>query len=172
MFYFDDYDIKDFDDYAIEELTKVVEKLNHIARKYKFGTEEFSFFVGLADKIEKPIRIRKDNKMIEEMNKEMNFEQLREKVEQWADDKDLIKFENRFIQFEKVVEEVFELKEEIIRNNKKNTKLEFGDVIVTLIILSNQLNIDFVDCLQMAYEKISKRHGRTIDGIFVKEEDL
>lgn len=166
MFYFDDYDIEDFDDYAIEELTKIAEKLNHIARKYKFGTEEFSFFVGLADKIEKPLRIRKDNKMIN------NFEELKTKVEEWADDKDLIKFENRFIQFEKVVEEVFELKEEIIRNNKKNTKLEFGDVIVTLIILSNQLNIDFVDCLQMAYEKISKRKGKTIDGVFIKEEDL
>lgn len=52
MFYFDDYDIEDFDDYAIKELTKIVEKLYLIARRYKFGTEEFSFFMGLADKIE------------------------------------------------------------------------------------------------------------------------
>lgn len=102
----------------------------------------------------------------------MDFEQLKTKVEEWADDKDLIRFENRFKQFEKVVEEVFELKEEMIQNNKKNTKLEFGDVIVTLIILSNQLNIDFVECLEMAYDKISKRKGKTIDGTFVKEADL
>lgn len=102
----------------------------------------------------------------------MDFEQLKTKVEEWADDKDLIRFENRFKQFEKVVEEVFELKEEMIQNNKKNTKLEFGDVIVTLIILSNQLNIDFVECLEMAYDKISKRKGKTIDGAFVKEADL
>lgn len=102
----------------------------------------------------------------------MDFEQLKTKVEEWADDKDLIRFENRFKQFEKVVEEVFELKEEMIQNNKKNTKLEFGDVIVTLIILSNQLNIDFVECLEMAYGKISKRKGKTIDGTFVKEADL
>lgn len=74
MFYFDDYDIKNFDDNAIEELTEIAEKLNRIAGQYKFGTEEFSFFIGLADKIEKPIRIRKDNKMIEEMNKEMDKE--------------------------------------------------------------------------------------------------
>lgn len=102
----------------------------------------------------------------------MDFEQLKTKVEEWADDKDLIRFENRFKQFEKVVEEVFELKEEMIQNNKKNTKLEFGDVIVTLIILSNQLNIDFVECLEMAYDKISRRKGKTIDGTFVKEADL
>lgn len=49
----------------------------------------------------------------------MNFEKLKTKVEEWADDKDLIRFENRFKQFEKVVEEVFELKEEMIQNNKK-----------------------------------------------------
>lgn len=102
----------------------------------------------------------------------MNFEKLKTKVEEWADDKDLIRFEYRFKQFEKVVEEVFELKEEMIQNNKKNTKLEFGDVIVTLIILSNQLNIDFVECLERAYDKISKRKGKTIDGTFVKEADL
>lgn len=102
----------------------------------------------------------------------MDFEQLKTKVEEWADDKALIRFEYRFIQFEKVVEEVFELKEEMIQNNKKNTKLEFGDVIVTLIILSNQLNIDFVECLEMAYDKISKRKGKTINGTFIKEADL
>ena len=102
----------------------------------------------------------------------MDFEQLKTKVEEWADDKDLIRFEYRFKQFEKVVEEVFELKEEMIQNNKKNTKLEFGDVIVTLIILSNQLNIDLVECLEMTYDKISKRKGKTIDGAFIKEEDL
>lgn len=43
MFYFDDYDIEDFDDYAIKELTKIVEKLYLIARRYPFATEEFSF---------------------------------------------------------------------------------------------------------------------------------
>ena len=78
MFHFDDHDIEDFDDYAIEELTKIVEKLYLIARRYPFATEEFSFFMGLAYRIEKPIRIRKDNKMIEEMNKEMDKEMDKE----------------------------------------------------------------------------------------------
>ena len=104
--------------------------------------------------------------------KNMKFEELKENVEKWANDKDLIKFENRFKQFEKVVEEVFELKEEIIQDNKQNMKLEFGDVIVTLIILSKQLDIDFEDCLEQAYNKIKYRKGKTIDGKFVKEEDL
>lgn len=194
MFYFDDYDIKDFDDYAIEELTEITERLNRIAGQYKFGTEEFSFFVGLGDLIEKPLRIRKDNKMIEEMNKEMNFEELKIKVEEWANDKDLLHSENAEKQFMKFIEEVFEFKAEMdiwklyktFKRDEnveqdfsveeverwKNMKLEMGDIFVTLIVLCKQLGIDCVECLQLAYDKISKRKGVTKDGIFIKEEDL
>lgn len=32
--------------------------------------------------------------------------------------------------------------------------------------------IDMKDCLELAYNKISKRKGKMINGIFVKEEDL
>lgn len=102
----------------------------------------------------------------------MKFEELKTNVEDWANDKDLIKFENRFKQFEKVVEEVFELKEEIIQDNLDNMELEMGDCLVTLIILSKQLGIDIVDCLEQAYNKIKYRRGKTIGGKFVKEEDL
>lgn len=190
MFYFDDYDIKDFDDYAIEELTEITERLNRIAGQYKFGTEEFSFFVELGDLIEKPLRIRKDNKMIEEMNKEMNFEELKTNVEEWAQDKNLLHKENANKQFMKFIEEVFEFKTEMDYlcrigqsseeaysdyeqiETQENMQLELGDIIVTLIILCKQLDIDIVECLQMAYEKISKRKGKTVNGLFVKEADL
>lgn len=122
------------------------------------------------------------------------FEQLRENVEQWANDKDLLHSENADKQFMKFVEEVFEFKTEMdilvryrnyYRENPqkkipkaeheritKKAELELGDIIVTLIVLCNQLDIDIVDCLNMAYEKISKRKGVTKDGIFIKEEDL
>lgn len=110
----------------------------------------------------------------------MDFEQLKTKVEEWADDKDLIRFEYRFKQFEKVVEEVFEFKAEMDfvdwkLNYKEPTfdlMLELGDVMVTLLVLSKQLNVDIVECLQLAYEKISKRKGKTVNGTFIKEEDL
>lgn len=124
----------------------------------------------------------------------MNFEELKTNVEEWADDKDLLHSENADKQFMKFIEEVFEFKSEMdilvryrnyYRENPqkkipkaeheriiKKTELELGDIIVTLIVLSNQLDLDIVDCLNMAYEKISKRHGKTINGLFVKEEDL
>lgn len=102
----------------------------------------------------------------------MNFEELKKEIENWGNDKNLIHYENRFKQFEKVVEEVFELKEEIIQDNLDNMELEMGDCLVTLIILSKQLGIDIVDCLEQAYNKIKFRRGKTINGKFVKEEDL
>ena len=47
-----------------------------------------------------------------------------------------------------------------------------GDIFVTLIILCDQLNLDLVDCLARAYEKIKDRKGKTINGVFIKEGDL
>lgn len=123
-----------------------------------------------------------------------SFEDLKELVLEWADDKDLLHSENADKQFMKFIEEVFEFKTEMdvlvryrnyYRENPqkkipkaeheritKKAELELGDVVVTLIVLSNQLDIDIVECLDMAYEKISKRKGKTVNGTFIKEEDL
>lgn len=106
------------------------------------------------------------------------FEELKTKVEEWAKDKDLLHSENSEKQFMKFIEEVFEFKFEMDLLEMSNgvnlidTKLEMGDIFVTLIILCNQLGIDPVECLEMAYKKISKRKGKTVNGLFVKEEDL
>ena len=112
----------------------------------------------------------------------MNFEQLQEKVLSWAKDKDLLHAENVDKQFMKFIEEVFEFKSELDMwmygddilklINLEHVKDEMGDIFVTLIILCEQIGIDPEGCLSMAYEKISKRKGRTINGQFIKEEDL
>ena len=57
-------------------------------------------------------------------------------------------------------------------NLVKDMMLEMGDIFVTLIILCEQIGIDPEECLQMAYEKIKDRSGKTINGTFIKEEDL
>ena len=119
-------------------------------------------------------------KTIEEEKKTMNFEELKTKVEEWAKDKDLLHSENADKQFMKFIEEVFEFKSEmdlihILGGNELTSHdmmLEMGDIFVTLIILCEQLEIDPVVCLEMAYKKISQRRGRTIDGVFYKQEDL
>lgn len=109
-----------------------------------------------------------------------SFEDLKELVLEWAKDKDLLHSKNADKQFMKFIEEVFEFKSEmdlihILGGNELNSHdmmLEMGDIFVTLIILCEQLEIDPVVCLEMAYKKISQRRGRTIDGVFYKQEDL
>lgn len=120
----------------------------------------------------------------------MDFKELQEKVLEWADSHDLLQEENADKQFMKFIEEVFEFKTEFDFNGeqfivytidrrikfKPDTfeamKLEMGDVFVTLIILCKQLGIEPMECLELAYEKIKDRRGKTIDGIFLKAEDL
>lgn len=120
------------------------------------------------------------------------FEELVEKVLEWAKEKDLLHERNAEKQLLKFMEEVFEFRDEWILclhefkkcsygkaddhpevvEHRGNMKLEMGDIFVTLIILCDQLNLDPVECLFKAYEKIKDRKGKTIDGTFVKEEDL
>ena len=107
---------------------------------------------------------------------------LKNLVEDWAKDKDLLHRKNAPKQFMKFIEEVFEFKTEMdnelsytdpyVDEAVERLELEMGDIFVTLIILCDQLNLDPVDCLGRAYEKIKDRQGRTINGTFVKSEDL
>lgn len=120
------------------------------------------------------------------------FEKLSKKIIKWAKDRDLLHRKNAPKQFLKFIEEVFEFRDEwllfVHEYNKcsygeadndpevvelrGNMKLEMGDIFVTLIILCDQLNLDPVDCLGRAYEKIKDRKGKTINGVFIKEGDL
>ena len=91
-------------------------------------------------------------------------------VLQWGYDKDLIKKENSYKQFCKVVEEVAEIGTAL--NNKDMAELEdaIGDSAVTLILLAAQNNLDFEECLETAYNVIKERTGKTQNGVFIKDK--
>lgn len=44
-----------------------------------------------------------------------------------------------------------------------------GDTLVSLIIFADIAGKDVRDCLERAYNEIKDRHGKTIDGNFIKE---
>lgn len=102
----------------------------------------------------------------------MNFEELHEAVIQWANDRKIISPKNVSKQFMKVTEELGELAEGINKDNQGQIKDSLGDILVTLIILSKDLDVDLLDCLKGAYGVIKNRKGKTINGVFVKESDL
>lgn len=133
-----------------------------------------------------------DNLDVGKFSEDGQFEEFTRQVLNWAKEKDLLHERNAEKQFLKFMEEVFEFRDEWILclhefkkcnygkadnhpevvEHRGNMKLEMGDVFVTLIILCDQLNLDPVDCLGRAYEKIKDRKGKTINGVFIKQEDL
>lgn len=93
------------------------------------------------------------------------------KVEKWSKDKNLHLAESSK-QMLKVVEEVGEVAASLARNNEEGLKDGIGDVIVTLIILAQQNGLTIDGCLSQAYNEIKNRTGETVNGVFVKQEDL
>jgi phosphoribosyl-ATP pyrophosphohydrolase len=95
---------------------------------------------------------------------------LIQEVIEWGKSKNLIKKENSYKQFCKVVEEVAEVGTAL--NNKDEAELidAIGDSTVTLILLAAQNNLDFEQCLQSAYNVIKDRTGKTEDGVFIKDQ--
>lgn len=102
----------------------------------------------------------------------LNFEKLHEFIIQWAEDRKIISPKNVSKQFMKATEELGELAEGINKDNQGQIKDSLGDILVTLIILSKDLDVDLLDCLKSAYGVIKDRTGKTINGVFVKESDL
>ena len=100
----------------------------------------------------------------------MNFEQLRNDVLVWAKEKVILKPENHLKQMGKMVSEVGELCDAIIKEDKTEQIDAIGDVLVTVIILAEQLGYHPVLCLDVAYKVIKDRKGQNVNGTFIKEQ--
>lgn len=92
-------------------------------------------------------------------------------VEKWSKDKDLDKADSGK-QFLKVIEEIGEVADALVKNKPDELKDGIGDTVVTLIILAQQNGLTLEECLETAYNEIADRKGKTVNGVFVKEEDL
>lgn len=91
------------------------------------------------------------------------------KVIDWAIERGLVERENANKQMLKVMEEVGELASAIAKNKEEETIDAIGDVLVTLIILSAQLELNPWDCLETSYNEIKGRKGKLVNGVFIKE---
>jgi len=68
--------------------------------------------------------------------------------------------------------EVGELAEGLAKDHPGEVMDGIGDIYVVLTVLSLQLGISIKDCIADAYFEIFDRKGKTINGVYVKEEDL
>lgn len=94
------------------------------------------------------------------------------KVEEWASERGIDKPENATNQVMKAMEELGELSAGVNKLDREKQIDSLGDLQVVLIILAKQLGIDYIGALESAYDVIKNRTGKTVDGVFIKDEDL
>jgi NTP pyrophosphatase (non-canonical NTP hydrolase) len=93
----------------------------------------------------------------------------KERVRQWAADRNLIEGSTPRKQMDKLNEECSELYEGILDNDIDDIKDAIGDIQVVLAVMCCQLNLDIDECREIAWEEIKDRKGKMVDGVFVKE---
>lgn len=120
-----------------------------------------------------------------QLEQQLNFEEFTKKVIDWADDKHLLIERNadtgefakqanikRSRQLLKFHEECGELTEDYLKGNDEHIVDSFGDVLVTLVIFAEQMDIPLSKCWNKAWSHIKNRTGKTVNGTFVKDGDM
>jgi NTP pyrophosphatase (non-canonical NTP hydrolase) len=97
----------------------------------------------------------------------MNFNDLQSNVISWAEQRNLFQNPNKLRQCLKTVSETGELADAVAKS--EDIKDHVGDIIVTLIILSHMHQTSVEECLNVAYQEIKSRTGKTVDGLFIKD---
>lgn len=93
-------------------------------------------------------------------------------VLQWGIDKNIIGTNGKgthYGQAAKMLEEAKETYGAVRRNDLMEVKDGIGDTMVTLILLAEMYGWTLEKCLQVAYDVISKRTGKMVNGVFVKD---
>lgn len=117
----------------------------------------------------------------------MKYQELEIKVLDWAKDRGILEKATPLAQARKTEEEVHELIEACVAqqngnetfinskgklvNTEDELKDALGDTLVTIIIGAELQGLNLEGCLESAYNVISKRQGKMIDGQFVKNKE-
>ena len=89
---------------------------------------------------------------------------------QWAEKRGIVQNSTPWAQAQKTQEELHELFEAILKNDREALADAYGDILVTLIVGCACADLDLVECFKGAYEEIKGRTGKLgADGIFYKD---
>ena len=92
-----------------------------------------------------------------------------EPIREWAKERGIYEKGNIDTQFEKLLEEVNELKEGIENENDEEIIVAIGDCVLVLTNLANFIDVDIEYCINIAYKVIENRKGKMINGTFEKD---
>ena len=94
-----------------------------------------------------------------------NFDLIRA----WADERGIYKEGNSHTQYVKLMEEAGELAQALLKKDTYEIKDAIGDMVVVLTNLAALEGMQIESCITSAYNEISKRKGKMINGTFVKQ---
>ena len=97
------------------------------------------------------------------------IESLETAVIKWAEERGIFEKATPASQWEKTHEEVLELIDGIVKNDRHAIEDAIGDTVVTLIIQARMHGLSLGQCLATAYNEIKNRTGKMINGVFVKD---
>jgi NTP pyrophosphatase (non-canonical NTP hydrolase) len=102
----------------------------------------------------------------------MDYFELECAVETWAEEKGILSKATPMAQALKTLEETTELCTAINSNDRAEIIDAMGDIMVTLIIQAKMQGLKLEECLESAYNVISKRTGKMVNGVFVKDIEV
>lgn len=98
-----------------------------------------------------------------------NYEPIFDLIRKWAKDRDIYEKGDIKTQLIKLYEETGELSQSILKNDKDGIIDAIGDSIVVLTNLAEFNGVTIENCIRTAYDEISSRTGRMVNGTFVKD---
>jgi hypothetical protein len=104
--------------------------------------------------------------------------ELVQKVITWGKEEGILDESDSIKQLSKMIEEMAELTHGLACGSIDDVADIIGDIQITLILLLELFNVeafcklDYDKCLQMAYNVISQRSGKMINGDFVKNDEM
>ncbi len=100
-----------------------------------------------------------------------SYSDLEMKVIQWSEARKIIPNSTPLAQWIKACEELNELREAIVNEDRVEAIDAVGDTVVCLINICALLDVNLTDCLAAAYNEIKDRSGTMgADGIFYKDK--
>jgi len=93
-----------------------------------------------------------------------------ENIRDWAKSRGLYDKGNTIVQYVKLQEEAGELAQALLNNDHDEINDAIGDMVVVLTNLAHLHGTHIETCIADAYDVISKRKGKMINGTFVKDE--
>ena len=94
------------------------------------------------------------------------------KIREWAKERGIFDKGDAKTQYVKLMEEAGEVARAILKNDTPEIKDGIGDMVVVLTNLAHLSGLTIEECIESAYDVISKREGAMVNGSFVKNETL